>query len=609
MAETDIVRISAFKQIPPGKTRARKYIVADLFCGAGGFTSGAVAALNDRGATADLVALNHWPVAIDTHSTDHPEAKHFCQDISTVRPHLAVPGGKLDLLLASPACTFHSRASAMRAKTDQQRTDPWHIIPWLSELRVKAFIFENVPEFVKWGPIDPRTGRPIASKNGEYFNAWKNAIMALGFSFEHRVICSADHGDATTRERVYMLGRSDGKPIHWPEPTHTNDTAKQSGDLFGRSLKPWRPAREIIDFTIPGRSIFKRPVPLSPKTLDRVLTGAEKLGWDEMYHVAIRHELTHSLAYWIARSEKVVSGAIKNADVKRAKGILEYGPKRLDEVKQEIARAIPRLASRAEAPMLVTLRNNMDGQSIEDPLPTAAASGNHLAIAEAIAARPLDSADGSPLVWQLNQGNDRAFSIVNADKEPLHTVVTKACIGLAYPFILSQQAGGVARDLKEPMPGMTTGGAHALVKPTDFSPSSNPFTMLITHPNSGDRTRSIEESLPTITGANRGELAFIAASFGEREGQTPRIHTLENPMPTLCATSRVVLIEAGIHFDIVMRMLEPHELAAAMGFENYQFKGTKTQVTKQIGNAVSKRTAAALVGAMLDSVTSLKEAA
>ena len=38
-------------------------------------------------------------------------------------------------------------------------------------------------------------------------------------------------------------------------------------------------------------------------------------------------------------------------------------------------------------------------------------------------------------------------------------------------------------------------------------------------------------------------------------------------------------------------MLEPHELAAAMGFDGddqtYEFAGTKTQKIKQIGNAVS----------------------
>jgi DNA (cytosine-5)-methyltransferase 1 len=47
--------------------------------------------------------------------------------------------------------------------------------------------------------------------------------------------------------------------------------------------------------------------------------------------------------------------------------------------------------------------------------------------------------------------------------------------------------------------------------------------------------------------------------------------------------------------DIRMRMLQPHELAAAQGFPvGYKFAGNKGQVVKQIGNAVPRRTARAL---------------
>ena len=41
-------------------------------------------------------------------------------------------------------------------------------------------------------------------------------------------------------------------------------------------------------------------------------------------------------------------------------------------------------------------------------------------------------------------------------------------------------------------------------------------------------------------------------------------------------------------------------LAAAMGFDGYEFAGTKTDQVRQIGNAVAVRTAEALCGAMLD---------
>lgn len=79
-----------------------------------------------------LTCVNHWPVAIETHQLNHPEARHYCQDIAALRPTDAVPEGYLDLLMASPTCTHHSRARGGKPTSDQQRQDPWHVITWLT---------------------------------------------------------------------------------------------------------------------------------------------------------------------------------------------------------------------------------------------------------------------------------------------------------------------------------------------------------------------------------------------------------------------------------------------------------------------------------------------
>lgn len=125
----------------------------------------------------------------------------------------------------------------------------------------------------------------------------------------------------------------------------------------------------------------------------------------------------------------------------------------------------------------------------------------------------------------------------------------------------------------------------------------------VTHDDGSARMRNASEPLPTITGANRGELAFIAAQFGEREGQAPRVHDIGQPAPTIAATGHINLVEATPEYDILFRMLEPHELAAAMGFntedETYEFAGTKTEKIKQIGNAVSVSKMKACVGAIM----------
>src|SRR6185312_15501824 len=172
-----------------GPVMAKKILVADLLCGAGGSTEGCERALLELGFDLDeieFVAVNHWPTAVQSHAINHPRARHYVQDIATVRPHLLVPEGYLDLLMASPTCTHHSNARGGKPTSDQQRSDPWHIITWFTELRVKRMIIENVWEFTGWGPVDARTGKPIKARKGEYFRAWIETIRRLGFDPEWR---------------------------------------------------------------------------------------------------------------------------------------------------------------------------------------------------------------------------------------------------------------------------------------------------------------------------------------------------------------------------------------------------------------------------------------
>lgn len=512
----------------------KKMLVADLLCGAGGSSTGAKRALAELGLDMELVCVNHWDVAIDTHQRNHREARHYVQDIATVRPHILVPEGYLDLLMASPTCTHHSVARGGKPTSDQQRSDPWHIVTWLTELRVKRIIIENVWEFIGWGPVNPKTGKPIASRKGEYFHAWTETLRRLGFDLEWRKLNAADYGDATTRQRFILMGRSDGRKIHWPMPTHAKRDATKTG-LF-EDKTPWKPAREIIDWGIKGRSIFNRKKPLAPKTLSRIYAGAVKFGWPEPY--------------------------------------------------------------------IVVLRNHMAAQGLDQPLPTIAANGGHIAIAE-------------PIIMKQNFRRDQ-----QGIDDPLPTIMTQARVGLVEPFMLSQASGGSPRAASDPVPTIPTGGAHALISPyygsgsgetcnsvNDSLPtitSKGRFGMVVpvTNSNGGAVARNVDvDPVPTMTTAKGGEFAFIAAQFGEREGQAPRVHDIAEPTPAITATGHVNLVEPGPQYDILFRMLEPHELAAAMGFNTeeatYEFAGTKTEKIKQIGNAVSVAKMKACVGAIV----------
>lgn len=619
----------------------RKILVADLLCGAGGSSTGCERALSALGLEMELVCVNHWQTAIDTHKLNHPQARHVVQDIATVRPHLLVPEGYLDLLMASPTCTHHSVARGGKPTSDQQRSDPWHIITWLTELRVKRIIIENVWEFTSWGPVDPKTGKPVKERAGEYFHAWIETLKRLGFDPDWRKLNAANYGDATTRQRFILKARSDRRLVRWAPVTHAK---KPDGlDLFP-GIKPWRPAREIIDWNLKGRSIFNREKDLAPKTMQRILAGALKHKWPDPYIVILRNHM-------VARGIEVPLPAL-------TAGGTHFG-----------------LAT----PVIVNMKGRSTASSAEAPLPTQTAHAGHLFAAEPIvlpvSSSPARSAaDPLPALTTGGAGTDNHPGcarpmlvepfVTNARRnarpagvstEPVPTLDTKGGVWLAEPFVLSQGAGGVPRGVSDPAPTIATHGAHALISPyygtgsgetcssaEDSLPTITtkgrlgvvvPVTnanggacarsveepiptmttakggefavvMPVTHHDGSDRVRDPKvEPLPTVTGAHRGELAFVTAQFGEREDQAPRVHDLDLPAPTGLTLGKGGLVEGVEGYDILFRMLEPHELAAAMGFTNddqaYEFAGTKTEQIKQIGNAVSVEMMKAEVGAIM----------
>ena len=248
-----------------------KIMAADLFCGAGGTSSGLLLAAKALRREVDLLAVNHWNIAIDTHLLNHPGARHLCESLDGVDPRKVVPGGRLDILCASPECTHHSIARGGKPRSDQSRATAWHILRWAEALRVENILIENVREFQTWGPLTKR-GQLMKRRKGETFRAFLNALESLGYAVEHKVLNAADYGDATTRHRLFILASRNGKP-RWPAPSHA-----------GR----WKPAREIIDWQIKGKSIFDRKKPLSENTLRRIAAGLRKFGgesflvqWDQ----------------------------------------------------------------------------------------------------------------------------------------------------------------------------------------------------------------------------------------------------------------------------------------------------------------------------------------
>lgn len=505
----------------------KKILAADLFCGAGGASVGLRRACKRLGLPLELLAINHWPIAVETHTLNHPGVRHMCEAVERIDPRKAVPGGRLNLLIAAPECTNHSRARGGRPINDQSRATAWHILKWAQELYIDRIIIENVEEFREWGPVGANH-KPLKSRRGETFRAFLEALRSLGYKVEDRVLNAADFGDPTTRKRLFILATRGRKAITWPTPTHS-----KTGDptLFGKT-KRWRPARDVIDWSVESRSIFSRKKPLSPKTMARILAGLERFGGKEMepFLVVLRNNCG-------ARS---------------------------------LERPVPALAAGGQhvglvEPFLLHITHGQDTgrvHSVENPIPTiTTAHRGEIALCES---------------FVLGQHGGAALRPVG---QPLPTITTDGAIALIEPFLVgyhSEREGEPRRvhQLDEPLPTQSTENRFAVVEPFILATGSN------------GAPRHVDEPTPTIVGAASQSLVepFISSYYG-----TQNISPVSAPIPTITTKDRFALVLPVVNgraLDIRLRMLKPHELARAMSFgDDYKFAGNQGDQVKQIGNA------------------------
>jgi len=377
---------------------------ADLFCGAGGFTTGLMRACKRLGLQTIHTVVNHWNIAIATHNANHPDARHLCASLGQIEPRKATQRNRLRVLLASPECTFHSRAGGDRPINDQSRTTAWEVLRWLQELYVDDLVMENVTEFVDWAPLGAN-GKPIKSMKGDVFRSFVGAIKALNYAVDWRFINAADFGDATTRTRLILRARRGRhSKITWPEPTHAGN---------------WKPAGSIIDWSLHGRSIFNRKVPLKPNTIARIEQGIRQFWgeWAEPFLVILRRN----------------GGA------------------------RSIHDPIPTLCAGGNHVALVTakpfvIRHAQTGnknrlRDIEEPMPTLTGTREFALVTPFI-------------VPQMSGGAVRSVT------QPVPTITTTSRgIGLVRPFWLNYFSNGKCGSIDEPVSTITCRDRLALVTP------------------------------------------------------------------------------------------------------------------------------------------------
>lgn len=523
--------------------KKRRVVVVDLFCGGGGTSQGLKEAIEDEaGCELDLAGYNHNEVAIATFKTNHPNAKAHKADLFNINPLHHYKRGDVDILVASPECTNHSIARGGMPINDQSRCTAHCVTLWAEKLAPPVFIIENVRELKDWGPLG-HDGKPLKSRKGETFRAWIAMLESLGYRVEHRLLRAADFGDPTTRMRLFIIGVRGRRPMPWPSQTHAKDPG-----LLG--LKPWVAAREIIDWTIPGKSIFKRKKPLAEKTLRRIWIGLQKYS---------------GLPFIVPN----------------------FGERPTQKPRaHSVAEPLPTVTSHGAGglvlPFLTIHRGQSNVSNIDQPAPTVTAGGGHIGVAVPF------------LVSTAHAGDDRSKPIT----EPLPTIAgNRGDWYLTEPFIMPQQAGGrPVHGVNEPVSTIATAGAHALVQP---------MIVPIDQQSGKDGSRKVDSPLSTITTKQRHALVqpYIVKFYG-----SSLANSIEEPLGTVTCNDRFGLAQPILEIDgkqylldIHFRMLNWRELAAAQGFpKSYKFKGTSTQIVKMVGNAVPKNMAKALGKAALE---------
>lgn len=556
----------------------KQLLYIDLFCGAGGTSTGVNKAMINGERCAEVIAcVNHDANAIASHAANHPDALHFTEDIRTLeltplQEHLEHCRMKypnaLVVLWASLECTNFSKAKGGQPRDADSRTLAEHLFRYIEAINPDYIQIENVEEFMSWGAID-ENGRPVSKDRGRSYVRWVNKVKRYGYEFDYRILNAADFGAYTSRKRFFGIFAKRPLPIAFPEPTHS-----RSGEvgLFG-GMPKWKPVREVLDFEDEGKSIFEREKPLSEKTLERIYAGLIKFVAGGKDAFMIKY----------------------NSMSQRGK----YVPPSLDAPCPTVA-----TQGRLALAKVAFLSKQFSGSpqdkniSVEQPAGTITTVDHHAFVS-------------------VHYGNGYNHSC----DVPAATITTKDRLALVQMTFLDMQYGnGTPASIESAAGAVTTNPKHHLV-------TVKPWIMDTNFDNVGS---SIEDPSRVIT-ANRKQHYLMNPQFASAGGSIDApcftliarmdkippylvvtetgavaIRIFNNDSPMTVKIKEFMAIYSII--DIKMRMLKIPELKLIMGFpEDYILIGTQADQKKFIGNAVECNMAAALCAATAQAVKTLHE--
>ena len=537
-------------------------LIVDNFAGGGGASTGIELA---TGYSVDI-AINHDPEAIKMHRANHPNTKHYCENVWAVDPVKACNGHPVGLAWFSPDCKHFSKAKGGKPKDKNIRGLAWVALRWAGLVRPRVIMLENVEEFKTWGPLN-RRHHPIKAKQGKTFERFVQQLRELGYEVEFRELIAADYGAPTMRKRFFMIARCDGKPIVWPEPTHG---PADSEEVKAGLLKPYVGAYTQIDFSRPCPSIFDtseeikekygiRAVrPLAKKTMDRIARGLKKFVLDnpEPFIIQCNHGGE--------RRQNDIKEPLPTITGKHGYGIVE-----------------PKIV-----PYMGTNTTNHLGGNCKNPIHTITTGNQQCLI--------------SPTLIQYYSGTSKDEVRGQSIEEPIMTVDGSNRYGLVTSFLHKYYDGGytgAGDTVENPLPTVTSWDHNSLCA-----------VNLIQMNNHCDG-RDVKEPIPTITAGDGhfGEVrAFLIKYYGSGTGQD-----VKEPLDTVTSRDRFGLVTInGTDYQIVdigLRMLEPKELYGCQGFPDdyiidHDYTGKKYPRSEQVrrcGNAVCPPIPAALVKANL----------
>lgn len=201
-------------------------VCVDLFCGAGGLSTG----LLDAG-IAVRVGIDADAPSVETFGLNHlPRgAKGVKGDVKgmTGTDLRELAGGTIDLLAGGPPCQPFSVAGRRRGLDDVRGDLIFEFVRLLAESEADAFVFENVPNLA-------------TVSDGEVVATLERAFAAAGYSATAATLFAADYGVPQMRKRLFVVGAR-GRDI--PMPPGVTHAAEAS--LLG--VSPYVTASEALD--------------------------------------------------------------------------------------------------------------------------------------------------------------------------------------------------------------------------------------------------------------------------------------------------------------------------------------------------------------------------